>query len=98
MILGTVFVASANPWKRFFLVTDEKQLYRVKVLKHPSQPGMRERSVCVYGYLPVLLESVFERLGLHSALGAFGMPSQTGMKQNHKKQKQKQKRSRRNSD
>jgi len=57
--VGTVYVASQNPWRRFFLVS-EKELARVKILKHPDHP-----------------EDIFEPKGFHSALSAFGMPSQT---------------------
>jgi len=60
--VGTVYVASQHPWRRFFLIQNEKDLanFRVKILKQPNQP-----------------ENVFDRLGYQSALGAFGMPSQT---------------------
>ena len=36
-IIGTVYVASQNPWKRFFLVNSTAEAARVKII---SQPGM----------------------------------------------------------
>jgi len=57
--VGTVFVSSQLPWRRYS-VTKGTEFGYTKIIRKPGDP-----------------ETVFDRLGLSSGIGALGMPSQT---------------------